>query len=405
MVKRVALIIERADIALGGAERSMFEVAEALSALGLRVDLLAAKGVSDADNVHVLCGDFPGKRVPLSVFGNAVQHHLARSDYDVVHSVLPFEFADLYQPRGGTYAESALRSAASYSNPLVRCWKRATASTNLRRSTLLRAERRLCHGSEGPLIGALSHYVADQFREHYATDPKRIVLTLNGVNVGPQIDPEAASSTRRRFTDHFGTKGIEEPILFLFAAHNFRLKGLRPLIQALQAACGTRTERPVGLIVAGANRNDDYLKLSKHLGVEEHVLFLGSVGQIRDLLPAIDVGVLPTFYDPSSRFILEALAAGRPVITTRFNGAIDHFTNNRHGIAIDAPDNISALANAIGHFTNNTNLQKASQAIREDDLVSKVSIRRVAREIHRLHQSIIKARKQCPGPRRSRESR
>lgn len=39
-------IIERTDVALGGAERSISEVADALSVLGLEVHLLAAKGAA-----------------------------------------------------------------------------------------------------------------------------------------------------------------------------------------------------------------------------------------------------------------------------------------------------------------------------------------------------------------------
>jgi hypothetical protein len=57
MKRRIALITERANIALGGAERSAFELAAALSALGLQVDILAAKGKTNAKNIHILCPD------------------------------------------------------------------------------------------------------------------------------------------------------------------------------------------------------------------------------------------------------------------------------------------------------------------------------------------------------------
>jgi hypothetical protein len=53
MIKKVAIIIERTDVSLGGAERSMFEVANALASLGLQVDVLAAKGQPTAANVHI----------------------------------------------------------------------------------------------------------------------------------------------------------------------------------------------------------------------------------------------------------------------------------------------------------------------------------------------------------------
>ena len=56
MKKKIALIIERADIALGGAERSGFELAGALSTLGFEVDILTTKGRTKAENIHVQMG-------------------------------------------------------------------------------------------------------------------------------------------------------------------------------------------------------------------------------------------------------------------------------------------------------------------------------------------------------------
>ena len=55
MKKKIAIIIERASIALGGAERSVFELATALSSLGHEVQVLAAKGRTSARNIKILC--------------------------------------------------------------------------------------------------------------------------------------------------------------------------------------------------------------------------------------------------------------------------------------------------------------------------------------------------------------
>jgi UDP-glucose:(heptosyl)LPS alpha-1,3-glucosyltransferase len=384
MVKKVAIIIERADVARGGAERSMLEVADALSELGLEVELLATKGATDRRNVRLLCQDIPGKRVTLAAFDHALRRHLAQTHYDIIHSVLPLDFADLYQPRGGTYAESMLRNAASYANPVVRLYKRMTARANRRRMEMLRAERRLCRGANGPMIGALSRYVLDQLRRHYGTDPQRIVLTLNGVATGKQVDPGEVQMLRSRIAG--GTK--DDPTIFLFAAHNFRLKGLDRLIRALAQA-----EGPARLAVVGAGRTDGHRRLARRLGVENRVAFLGPLKQVQNAIAAADVGILPTFYDPSSRFILEALAAGKPVITTRFNGAADHFANGRHGIVIDSPDNIAALAEAIRHFTVAANIRRASQAIVEDELIENISIRRVASELLGVYERILERKR------------
>jgi len=392
MPRRIAIIIERTDIALGGAERSVSEVAASLADLGLKVDLLAAKGPGHADNVHVLCPHVPGKRVSLEVFAQALRQHLAENHYDIVHSVLPLDFADVYQPRGGAYAEALLRHAASYPN---RCWrwaKRTLAFTNRRRTQLMRAERKLCQNPKGPVIAALSRYVADQFIRHYGVDSQRIVLILNGVTIDRQTDPETTEQLRSQIFQRLALAKTADPVLLLFAAHNFRLKGLDGLIRALHLARQGVTERSPCLLVLGGGKVGPYRRLAQRLGVERHIVFLGRAENVQDVLSISQVGILPTFYDPSSRFILEALAAGKPVITTVFNGAIDHFVDGRHGRVVDTPNNIQALAQAIRHFTCTTQIEKAEAAIVEDDLRAQISTARVARELSLLYESILEKR-------------
>jgi UDP-glucose:(heptosyl)LPS alpha-1,3-glucosyltransferase len=45
--------------------------------------------------------------------------------------------------------------------------------------------------------------------------------------------------------------------------------------------------------------------------------------------------------------VLEALAMGLPVISTRFNGACEIMTDGVHGYVLDDPDDIDALADAM----------------------------------------------------------
>ncbi len=144
--------------------------------------------------------------------------------------------------------------------------------------------------------------------------------------------------------------------------------------------------------MAGNGRANKYRRLAKKLGVHRRIVFLGAVRHIQDVLSIIDVAVLPTFYDPSSRFILEAIAAGKPVITTAFNGAIDLFVNGRHGKVIDRPENIPALAQAVSFFADTDNIRKASQAIIADNLEGKVSVSRVAKQLIPVYESILEKR-------------
>jgi glycosyltransferase involved in cell wall biosynthesis len=146
------------------------------------------------------------------------------------------------------------------------------------------------------------------------------------------------------------------------------------------------------LIVAGNGRTHKYRHLARKLNILNKIVFLGAVRHIQNVLSITDVAVLPTFYDPSSRFTLEALAAGKPVITTIFNGATDLFVDNRHGKIIDSSENVLELAEGIGYFANTDNIKKASEAIAEDNLKEDISINRVVKQMHSLYESILKRR-------------
>ena len=55
----------------------------------------------------------------------------------------------------------------------------------------------------------------------------------------------------------------------------------------------------------------------------------------------------PTWYDPCSRVVLEALSVGLPVVTTHFNGAAEVMEADQHGEIVGSPDDVMALSRAI----------------------------------------------------------
>ncbi len=300
MSKKIAIIIERANIVLGGAERSVFELSSALSVLGFDVDILAAKGQTNTKNIHILCNDKMGERVCYVTFAKVLKKYLSENHYDIIHSVLPFDFADIYQPRGGSFAESILRNAVSYENKIIESYKKLTAFANFRRTMLLRAERKLCKNPDGPIVAALSEYVAQQFRDHYGLDDKRIVVVPNGVKTNKRIDKADADILQSQIMAKLGIKEGERPVFLLFVANNFRLKGLAVLIKAMKLASARR----VYLIVAGHGKAYKYRHMAKKYGVNKKIIFMGDVRHIQNVLSIADVALLPDFYDPSSRYII-----------------------------------------------------------------------------------------------------
>lgn len=389
---KVALVIERAYPRLGGAETSVLELAAALRSADIETEIVAAKGDSRTRHVKILCNDTPGKRIGIKKFEKALKDYFSKNHYDIIHSVLPFSFADIYQPRGGSYAEASFRNIASYSCRYLRMYKRFTAFANIRRSSLARAEQQICFNHTGPILAALSDYVARQFKKHYGLEDNRIVVIRNGVLTSKTSNISKTERLRSQIFTQLGIKEADRPVFFLFAANNFRLKGLEVLIHALEMTAASNFEQSPFLIVVGSGNTSPYKRLAKKLNVSWRIAFMGYLRDIRNILAISDVAVLPTFYDPCSRFILEALAADKPVITTKFNGAAEMFTNNRHGRIIDMPENIPALAEAIGYFTNSASINRAATAIAADNIREQISVSRAARELKALYQSILEKR-------------
>jgi len=387
---KVAIIIERYDISLGGAEWLVYELASALSQLGVDVDILAAQGKSSAGNVRILRPEGQSKRISLSSFAKLISNYIDRNRYDIIHSAIPLSFADVYQPPGGSFAEAIIRNAASYSNKLISSYKKATAFTNLHRTEMLWAEKKLCKNPNGPVIAALSNYVKEQFINHYNLDSRRIALVPNGVKVDIQIDSEIAEKLKKQIFQQLVIESSANPVLFLFGANNFRLKGLGVLTEALAILDKSQTPRTPYLIVAGGGKISKFRSIAEKLNVSGKIVFLGHLPHIQNAMSISDVAVLPTFYDPCSRYILEGLAACKPVITTKFNGASDFFVNNRHGKVLDTPENIDALAETIRYFADTKNIENASKAIIEDNLKENISIDRAARQLLDLYESILK---------------
>lgn len=390
---KIALIIERAYPRLGGAETSVLELSAALRSTGLDVDIIAAKGEQGARHTHILCQEVPTKRVRLDQFESAINEFLSKNHYDIIHSVLPFSFADVYQPRGGVYPEAIARNIASYPDRYTRAYKKLTAFANRRRKVLAKAEQLICNNPEGPVVAALSDYTAQHFKKHYALADNRLVVIRNGVLTDKTPNFGKAERMRSQIMAQLKLKEADGPVFFLFVANNFRLKGLEVLIRAMQMTVAGNPEQIPFLVVVGSGKAKPYKQLAEKLNVAWKISFLGHTRDIRNALEFSDVAVLPTFYDPSSRFILEALAADKPVITTKFNGAAEMFVNNRHGRIIDVPENIGALAEAIGHFTNTKNIQKAATAILSDSLREQISISRTAKELKSLYESILERKR------------
>lgn len=133
-----------------------------------------------------------------------------------------------------------------------------------------------------------------------------------------------------------------DPFMLLFAGDlRVSRKNLDAVLRALVS-----TPAHVHLAVAGILRNSPYPALARELDVADRVHFLDLVKDMPALMCSVDAFVFPSRYEAMSLVMLEALAAGLPVITVATAGGSE-VINSRCGVVLESPEDVTGLAQAI----------------------------------------------------------
>jgi glycosyltransferase involved in cell wall biosynthesis len=128
-------------------------------------------------------------------------------------------------------------------------------------------------------------------------------------------------------------------------------KGLEYLIEA--AAILPQTERRIQIVIAGDGPARDRLqRLVSHLGVTQRVKFLGFREDVGDLLAASDLVVLPSLREGLSIALLEAMAAGKPIIASSI-GSQREVASHADMAVLVRPADARALSEAIARLSGN----------------------------------------------------
>jgi glycosyltransferase involved in cell wall biosynthesis len=140
---------------------------------------------------------------------------------------------------------------------------------------------------------------------------------------------------------------------------------------AIEAAALLHRQRPrLRLIMCGdGDRRTDLQQLAGARGISDHVLFLGYRFDVPRILAALDIFCLPSLYEGMPVSVLEAWAAGKPVVATDVIGIRDLIAHNINGMLVP-PGQPQAMAEAIGGLlTDSVRMQHMAAAGR--DLVTR----------------------------------
>jgi glycosyltransferase involved in cell wall biosynthesis len=264
---------------------------------------------------------------------------LSRYDVAVFHSYLGYAFhalRPLLDPGGRTATIVSFHGL----EPL---YYTALAGEAARQSQPLSARYRLMHGRVMPRLLRASCRASDAVFCLNSSEARYVVANawadVGRVHVlGNGVEPEA-------FVQRIPRTAVRE---LLFIGQWLPAKGIRYLVQAFSDLAASLDVR---LTCLGTGAPADVVAAAFPESMRGRVLVVPSAGrsEVFDALRAADLFVLPTLSEGFSKALLEAMAAGLPVVATAVGAAADLLRDGHNGLVVP-PADAAAIVSAMQRY-------------------------------------------------------
>ena len=383
---RLALVTRRFWPLVGGAEMVMSNLATELRGQGAQVTIVTAQWEPNwpTDVVH--------REVPVVRLPNPPQrawgtlrymmalHRWLRSHeqkLDLVYvSMLKHDAYAAIGALSDTKVPVVLRAEGG--GETGDCHWQATARFGLR-------IRRRCHQADAaiaPSPAILDEMLAAGF------PAARTMQVPNGVAVD---EPRTlAHRAAARFALADSNPDLAAADLAPVAVYTGRLheaKGLHDLIKAWPIVLRRWPQAKLWLIGDGPEREELYEQILD-LGLHGFIVMPGTFDDVQDVLNAADVFVLPSYQEGMSVSLLEAMAAGVPVVATDIPGNRLIVRHDRHGLLVP-PRDPARLAQAIHDVFSQPQASQARAAAAHQRVRDEFSLSHMAQTHLELFQELI----------------
>lgn len=195
---------------------------------------------------------------------------------------------------------------------------------------------------------AVSQAVADSWVKTAGLDPNKIEIIPRGVELhkGREIQPEESRRDAKEAV--YAEFGLDpESPLVLSVGRVEAQKGHRYLVEAMAEV--VKDHPSVRLLLVGRKGNAAAAveRTIQELGLQDIVSLIGARRDLPRLLAAADIFAFPSLFEGNGgNAMIEAMAAGLPIITTGHPPMTDLIPNNDFGILVERCDSKS-LASSI----------------------------------------------------------
>ncbi|MCC8366974.1 glycosyltransferase family 4 protein [Xenorhabdus sp. PB61.4] len=336
----------------GGAERFISRALDALGNENLELNVITRSWQGDINpNWHVhLANPFKWGRISREKgFADAARAIWHKEHFDIVQSHERIAGCDIYRAGDGVHQRWLQQRARILPN-----WKSKLLFASRYHRYVIDAEERMYSSPELKTVICNSEMVKQEIMEDFGLSAEKISVIYNAIDQA-QFFP-AKEDERIALRQQYSIPAQVK--CFVYVGSGFERKGLRAAIEAISMT-------DAYLIVIGQDKAyNKYKQLANSLGCHERVRFLGVRKKTLPFYQMADGLLLPTLYDPFPNVILEAMACGLPVITSKTCGGAEFVESGVNGFVCDALD-IKALSEAIFLVPSDHLTSKISMSAKE----------------------------------------
>ena len=143
------------------------------------------------------------------------------------------------------------------------------------------------------------------------------------------------------------------------------------------------------VVVGGGSREEELRTLAGDLGIADRVLFAGLRRDAADLFPAFDVACLSSHHEASPIVVIEAMAAGVPVVATDVGAVHDLLTDHGEGVLVP-PGDSTAMATALAELADDPHLCARLGAAARDRAEREFSVELSSRAYENLIRELVR---------------
>lgn len=164
------------------------------------------------------------------------------------------------------------------------------------------------------------------------------------------------------------------------------IKGPLHLLKAMPYVWENHPE--TSLIFVGKGDLEKGLKEeARRMGVSDKVIFLGWRDDIPEIMQVLDVFVLPSLNEGMGRVLVEAMAAGKPVVASRVGGILDLVKEGQNGCLAE-PGDEKGLAIAIKKLLDDKKMRD-EMGKRGREMAQGFSVEKMIEKIDVLYESLL----------------